>query len=65
MANAAVCGKCQQVIEREHNGKTGTSEITDPWVFVAHDRDDERGDRIFRLRCPGSGKNPWVTANAF
>ncbi|MCF6512162.1 hypothetical protein [Blastococcus sp. MG754427] len=65
MANAAVCGKCHQVIEREHNGKSGITERTDPWVFVAHEFDDERGGQIFRTRCPGSGKNPWVTANAY
>jgi hypothetical protein len=65
MANAAVCPRCHEVVEREDSGKgRGVDERTDPWVFVAHDRDDLRGDTVYRKSCPGSGKNPWVAANS-
>ncbi len=66
MANPAHCPRCGELIEREHNGKgQGVDERTDPWVFTAHDRDDDRGGRVIRTRCPGSGRNLWTAANAY
>jgi hypothetical protein len=66
MANAAVCPKCHEVVDRELTGKpAGFDERTDNLIFVRHDRDDERGGTIFRTRCPGSGRNLWTAANAF
>jgi hypothetical protein len=65
MARQAVCPVCHEVVEREDSGKpAGIDERTDAWVFVEHVRDDERGGTVFRIRCPGSGKNPWIAANS-
>ncbi|MGY2127462.1 hypothetical protein [Blastococcus sp. SYSU DS0617] len=65
MENPAVCPSCSQVIERQHNGKAGTSEFTDPWEFVEHDRDDLRGNVMTRQWCPGSGKNVTMAAKGY
>ena len=65
MPNSAVCPNCHQVIPREHNGKQGFNEYTDPWEFVEHDRDDERGGVITRNWCPGSRKNITIARISF
>jgi hypothetical protein len=64
MPHPDYCPSCGQLTDREHNGKEqGFDERTDPWVFVKHVRDDERGGTVFRKHCPGSGKNPWRAAH--
>ncbi len=45
------------MIDREHSGQEGTNEYGDPWKFIQHDRDDDRGGVVRREYCPGSGKN--------
>jgi len=57
MGNSAICPSCGHAIEREHNGKEGNNEYTDPWEFVEHQTDDVRGDTVYRRPCMGSGRN--------
>ncbi|WP_137160846.1 hypothetical protein [Blastococcus sp. CCUG 61487] len=64
MPRAAYCPDCGYLIDRRHDGtEQGIDERTDPWVFVDHDRDDERGGTVFRKPCPASGRNPWIAAH--
>nr|WP_176457239.1 MULTISPECIES: hypothetical protein [unclassified Rhodococcus (in: high G+C Gram-positive bacteria)] len=48
-----------------NNGMEQTNEATSPWVFVDHLRDDERGDTVFRMPCPGSGGNKYTATNSW
>ncbi|MBF6420843.1 hypothetical protein IU436_20290 [Nocardia farcinica] len=57
-----MCPVCRQMVPVQHNGKKpiNSDGRTDPWVYEKHTRDDLRGDTVFRIECPASGKNRWA-----
>ncbi|MFI6369236.1 hypothetical protein ACIBG0_41830 [Nocardia sp. NPDC050630] len=57
------CPVCWENVEVQNNGKGRGNEISDPWIFVEHFRNQDRGGKTYRPPCPASGKNDWMARN--